>query len=415
MRKLIALILIAAAAAVFAHYRHWTTLPFAFLPRQELAEGARPAFPRFGMGRAPQAEREKPAVPVLAARAKIQDVPVTADAVGTIQALNTATVRAQVEGRLLEVSFREGQEVKAGDILARIDPRTYQAQYDQAVAKRAQDAAQLANARLDLERYIRLASTNAGSRQQADTQRALVAQLEAQVKVDQALIDAAKTLLDFTTIRAPISGRTGIRLVDTGNIVRGGDATGIVTITQVTPISLVFNLPQQQLQALRTAMQKGPVVVQALEADNRTLIDSGRVEVIDNQVDATTGTVKIKAQFANGDLRLWPGQFVNVRVFISALQGVITVPAAAVQRGPSGPYVYIINDGKVAQTDVTVGLQNETLVVVVKGVAAGERVVTSGFGRLSDEATVTVTMQDEANPPPAAEEKENTRRGGRRG
>ncbi len=416
MRKLIALVLVLAAAAVYAHYRHWVTIPVAFLPRQELAEGARPAIPRFGFGRAPQAAREKPAVPVLAARVRTEDVAVTADAAGTIQALNTATVRAQVEGRLLEVVFREGQDVKAGDILARIDPRTYQAQYDQAVAKHAQDSAQLANARLDLERYIRLAATNSGSKQQADTQRALVAQLEAQLKVDQAQIDAAKTQLDFTTIRAPIPGRTGIRLVDAGNIVRAGDATGLVTITQVTPISLVFNLPQQQLQALRDAMKSGEVPVQALEPDNKTLMDSGRIDVIDNQVDATTGTVKIKAQFANADLRLWPGQFVNVRVFISTLRGATTVPASAVQRGPTGPYVYVVKDGKVAQTNVTLGLQNETLAVVVKGVEPGAVVVTSGFGRLSDETVVTVTMQDETKPPPSAEEQpEGNRRRGRRG
>ena len=245
MKKLIGLIIFAALAAIYAHYRHWTTLPIAFLPRQELSEGARPAFPRFGLGAGPAREREKPVVPVLAAVARRQDVPVTAEAVGTIQALNTATVRAQVDGRLLEITFREGQDVNAGDVLARIDPRTYQAQYDQAVAKLAQDAAQLANARLDLERYVRLAATNAGSRQQADTQRASVKQLEAQLKLDQAQIDSAKTQLDFTTIRAPISGRTGIRLVDTGNILRSGDATGIVTITQVNPIALVFNLLDQ--------------------------------------------------------------------------------------------------------------------------------------------------------------------------
>ncbi len=416
MKKLIGLIIFAALAAIYAHYRHWTTLPIAFLPRQELSEGARPAFPRFGLGAGPAREREKPVVPVLAAVARRQDVPVTAEAVGTIQALNTATVRAQVDGRLLEITFREGQDVNAGDVLARIDPRTYQAQYDQAVAKLAQDAAQLANARLDLERYVRLAATNAGSRQQADTQRASVKQLEAQLKLDQAQIDSAKTQLDFTTIRAPISGRTGIRLVDTGNILRSGDATGIVTITQVNPIALVFNLPQQQLQALRAGMKKGDVAVQALEADNKTLIESGKIDVIDNLVDSTTGTIKTKAQFANKDLRLWPGQFVNVRVFISALQDVITIPSGAVQRGPSGPYVYLIKDDQVAQTDVTIGLQNETLAVVTKGIDPGARVVTSGFGRLSDEAKVTVTMEGEVKPNPSAEDQPGeTRRRGRRG
>lgn len=415
MRKFVALLLLAACAALYAHYRHWTTLPFDFLPRQEIVEGARPNLPRFGFGRQAPAAREKPAVPVLAARARKADVPVTTDAAGTIQALNTATVRAQVEGRLLEVVFREGEDVKAGDILARIDPRTYQAQYDQATAKLAQDSAQLANARLDLERYIRLAATNSGSKQQADTQRALVAQLEAQLKVNQALIDAARTQLEFTTIRAPISGRTGIRLVDAGNIVRPGDATGIVTITQMSPISLLFNLPQQRLAALRAAMQAGQTPVQALEADNRTVIDAGHVDVIDNQVDPTTGTVKVKARFANADLRLWPGQFVNVRVFIGTLSGVTTVPAAAVQRGPSGPFVYIVQDGKVVQTEVSLGLQNETIAVVTSGVEPGMTVVTSGFGRLSDATEVAVTLQDESNPAPAAENPDGSRRRGPRG
>jgi multidrug efflux system membrane fusion protein len=414
MKKLLALIVVAALAAIYAHYRHWTTLPFAFLPRQELAEGAqRPAFPRFGFGRGAQGEREKPAVPVLAALAATTDVPVTTDAVGTIQALNTATVRAQVEGRLLEVVFREGQDVKAGDILARIDPRTYQAAYDQAVAKLAQNQALLANARIDLERYVRLAATNSGSKQQADTQRATVAQLEAQLKMDQAQIDTARTQLDYTTIRAPISGRTGIRLVDAGNIIRGGDANGIVVITQVTPVSLLFSMPQQQLQALRAAMQKGSVSVQALEADNRTIIETGSIDVIDNQVDPTTGTVKVKAQFANADLRLWPGQFVNVRVFVSTIAGATTIPAAAVQRGPTGPFVYVVDTNKAVQTNVTLGLQNENIAVVTGGVTSGTRVVTSGFGRLSDGAEVSVTMQGEESATPASENQNKGRRGRR--
>jgi multidrug efflux system membrane fusion protein len=350
---------------------------------------------------------------VLAALAATTDVPVTTDAVGTIQALNTATVRAQVEGRLLEVVFREGQDVKAGDILARIDPRTYQAAYDQAVAKLAQNQALLANARIDLERYVRLAATNSGSKQQADTQRATVAQLEAQLKMDQAQIDTARTQLDYTTIRAPISGRTGIRLVDAGNIIRGGDATGIVVITQVTPVSLLFSMPQQQLQALRAAMQKGSVSVQALEADNRTIIETGSIDVIDNQVDPTTGTVKVKAQFANADLRLWPGQFVNVRVFVSTIAGATTIPAAAVQRGPTGPFVYVVDTNKAVQTNVTLGLQNENIAVVTGGVTSGTRVVTSGFGRLSDGAEVSVTMQGEESATPASENQNKGRRGRR--
>jgi len=405
MKKLLVLIVLAALGAVYAHYRNWTTLPFAFLPRQEAAESQ-----RAGRGRGGETQP----VPVLAAAVSVSAVPVTAEAVGAIQALNTATVRAQVEGRLVEVVFREGQDVKAGDILARIDPRTYQAQYDQAVAKKAQDEAQLANARIDLDRYTRLAATNSGSRQQADTQRASVAQLEALLRVDQALIDAAKTQLDYATIRAPISGRTGVRLVDTGNIVRSGDATGLVVITQVTPVSLVFNLPQQQLQALRAAMQRGPVPVEALDADGKTQIASGQVNVIDNQVDPTTGTVKIKAQFENADLRLWPGQFVNVRVLIDTLRDVTTVPAAAIQRGPTGPYVYVVEDNKVVQREVALGVQTESIAVITRGAEPGARVVISGFGRLSDGAAVNVTMQGEDSAAPASSE-QNQRRRGRRG
>ena len=197
-------------------------------------------------------------VPITVAEIAREDVPVTLDAIGTAQALNTVTVRSQVDGRLVEVAFREGQDVKAGDVLARVDPATYQAQYDQAVAKKAQDEAQLVNARRDLDRYVKLAADNSGSRQQADTQRAIVAQLEAQVRQDQANIDNAKTILDYTTIRAPLDGRTGLRLVDRGNLLRAGDQTGIVTITQVKPIAVVFSLAQQFLRPVNAALARGP-------------------------------------------------------------------------------------------------------------------------------------------------------------
>lgn len=394
MKKFLVLIFIAAAAALFGHYKHWIDLGLSPLPREQLAAGAeRPRFPGFG-GRGTKGPQRRVLIPVLGALVKRQDVPVSVDAVGTIQAMNMVTVRAQVEGRLLEVLFTEGQDVKAGEVLARIDPRTYQAQYDQAVAKKAQGEAQLANARIDLERYERLAKTNFGTRQQADTQRAVVSQLEAQTKIDQALIDAARTTLDYTTIRAPISGRTGFRSVDAGNVVRAGDAAGLVTIAQIQPVAMTFNLPQQHLQALRDAQARGPALVQVLAPDNATVIGSGRVEVIDNLVDPTTGTVRVKAQYDNADLRLWPGQFVNVRVFIGMVTDATIVPSIAVQRGPDGPYVYVISkDGKAVQTSVTISMQTEQLAVIEKGVVAGQSIVVSGFGRLSDEAEVTVTMQ----------------------
>lgn len=412
MKKLLVALLLLAAAAGYAHWARWVDLPVAFLPRQAETQtaAARP-------GR--RAARPDQPIPVIAARVTREDVPVTADAVGTVQALNTVVVRAQVEGRLLEIAFREGQDVAQGDVLARIDPRAYQAQLDQALARKAQDEAQLANARLDLERYVRLAQSNFGSRQQADTQRATVAQLEAQVKLAQAAIDSARLTLDHATIRAPISGRTGIRAVDAGNVIRAGDASGIVSITQLKPIGAVFNLPQQQLRAINAALTRGAVVAQALEADNTSVIETGRVEVVDNLVDQTTGTVRIKASFPNERMQLWPGQFVNVRVFVDVIPGATVAPSAAIQRGPRGPFAYVVReDDTVKMTDVTVLRQDEKRAVIGAGLEPGARVVTTGFGRLTDGARVSVATQDDMQAAPAGEESQATpqRRGrGRRG
>ncbi|HEX5507042.1 MAG TPA: efflux RND transporter periplasmic adaptor subunit, partial [Pseudolabrys sp.] len=238
-------------------------------------------------------------VPVLVATAAKADVPVYLDAVGTTRALNTVTVRPQVDGRLLSVNFDEGQDVKKGDVLARIDPTTFKAALDQAAAKKAQDEAQLANAKIDLTRYERLAATNSINHQQADTQKALVAQLTAQVRSDQAAIENAQAVLNYATIRAPIDGRTGIRQVDEGNIVHPSDSTGIVVITQVKPISVLFNLPQQDLDQVNGAFAKGPIQVDALKSDDNSIVDRGKLTVVDNQVDPTTGTVKLKAEFPN--------------------------------------------------------------------------------------------------------------------
>ena len=283
-------------------------------------------------------------VPVRATVAQLADVPVYLDGVGTARALNTVLVKPQVEGKLIAISFTEGQDVPRGYVLAKIDPTTYQAQYDQAVATKAQHEAQLANAQLDLERYMRLAASNAINKQQVDTQRALVAQLEAQVRTDQALIDNARAILSYTDITAPIAGRTGIRQVDEGNIVRPSDTTGLVTITEIRPISVLFNLPQQNLPELHRGMAEGPLPVDAMGPDGRTPADTGKVQVIDNQVDPTTGTVRIKAEFPNANLQLWPGQFVNVRLLIDTLRQVVVVPTSAVQRGPTGTFVFIIDE-----------------------------------------------------------------------
>lgn len=330
-------------------------------------------------------------VPVLAATPQVKDVPVYLEGVGTVRALNTVTVRAQVEGKLISVLFKEGEDVERGDVLAEIDPAIYRAQLDQALAKKAQDEATLANARLDLARYQQLAQTNAGSRQQADTQRATVAQLEALVRSDQAAIDNAQTMLSYAKITAPISGRTGLRLVDQGNIIRPSDANGLVIITQVKPIAAQFSLPQQQLARVNAAFEKGPLQVDVFGNDGRTVIETGTLEGIDNQVDQTTGTVRLKAQFANSNLTLWPGQFVNVRLKVDTLSRAIVVPTSSVQRGPLGTYAFVIGpNDTVTAKPVTVVQQTDTEAVIGSGLAPGDRVVTTGFANLAEGSRVVV-------------------------
>ena len=340
-------------------------------------------------------------IPVLVASVTRADVPVYLDAVGTIKALNTVTVRPQVDGKLLSVNFKEGDDVKKGDVLAKIDPIIYQAQLNQAVAKKAQDEAQLANSKIDLDRYERLAATAAINKQQADTQRALVAQNTALVQADQAAIDNAQAMLGYTTITAPLDGRTGIRMVDEGNYVRSADTnSAIVVITQLRPISVLFNLPQQELPQLNAAAGKAPLNVEAQQSDNDAVIDRGVLRVVDNQVDQTTGTVKLKAEFPNSDLQLWPGQFVNIRLLIDTLKDVTVIPTGAVQRGPNGTFVYVVKeDNTTSMRPIVVQKQDETQTVVKSGVEANERVVTTGFVRLTDGSKVTI---GDANAPAAA-------------
>ncbi|WP_051949231.1 efflux RND transporter periplasmic adaptor subunit [Methylosinus sp. PW1] len=330
-------------------------------------------------------------VSITATPVRIADVPVTIDAVGTAQALNTVTVRTQVDGRLIKLGFDEGQSVKKGDIVALIDPTLYQAAYDQAVAKKAQDEANLANARVDVTRYKKLAASNFGSQQQYATQESLVTQLEAQIRADQGAIDNAKATLDYATIRSPIDGRTGIRLVDVGNILHSSDATGIVVITQLQPIYVVFTVPQQFLPAVQKAQARAPAPASALGPDNSSVLETGVVTVIDNQIDQTTGTVKIKATFENKSLALWPGQFVNVRLTVDVLHDAHVVPSAAIQRGPNGAFVYALNeDETVSMRAVSVGRQDEVQAVVVSGLEPGEKVATTGFSRLVDGSQVRV-------------------------
>ncbi|MEZ5853699.1 MAG: efflux RND transporter periplasmic adaptor subunit [Hyphomicrobiaceae bacterium] len=360
-----------------------------------------------------------PVVPVLAARAESTNVPVVLDGVGTVRPLKTVTVRTQVDGRILKIAFEEGQEIKAGDLLAELDPATYQAALDQAVAKRAITQTQLANAKRDYERMAKI--PNVMAQKTMDTQEAQVAQFEAQLKADDAAIASARTVLDYTRITAPISGRTGFRLVDEGNIVRSGDA-GIVTITTLDPISVVFTVPQQRLADLKRAMTRDTTrnSVEAIDSDGKPVSGAGRLEVIDNQIDQQTGTVRIKATFDNAKRELWPGEFVNVKVKVDILDDVIAVPAAAVQRGPAGTFVWVVGPENAAVVrPVETGLQTETLAVIKAGLKAGEQVVTTGFARISEGARLVIRDAPATAPvnfvPPARAKRGAKRQGGKGG
>lgn len=351
-------------------------------------------------------------VPVLAATPQIKDVPVYLDGVGAVRALNTVIVRSQVDGKLTMVNFVEGQDVKKDDVLGEIEPAIYQAQYDQAVAKKAQDEALLANQKLDLIRYEQLSASNAGSKQQADTQRATVAQQQAVIKADQAAIDNAHATLSYTKIVAPLSGRAGLRQVDQGNIIHASDTTGLVIITQLQPIAVQFSLPQQQIMRVNAAAAKGLLGVDVFGNDGVTVVDIGALRGIDNQVDPTTGTLKLKGEFPNDKYQLWPGQFVNVRLKVETLSQAIVVPTAAVQRGPAGTFSYVIGDDDVVSArPVTVTQQNETEAVIASGLTMGDRVVTTGFANLSDGAKVIVGHDDQTPTLDLAPR----RRGGRNG
>jgi multidrug efflux system membrane fusion protein len=335
---------------------------------------------------------QPPAVPVDTATATRQDVPITLSGLGTVQALNTVTVTARVDGQVQKIAFTEGQDVKAGDLLAQIDPRPFQAALDQAVAKKAQDVATLQNALLDLKRFQNLAQKEFATGQQLDTQKALVAQTQAQIQGDQAVIDNARTQLDYTTIRAPIDGRTGFRLVDQGNIVHATDTSGIVTIAEIHPISVIFTLPEDQLQAVQHALSAGTVQATAIADDGKTVLDHGKLVLADNMIDQTTGTARFKAEFLNSENALWPGAFVNVQVLLQTQHNALTIPSVAVQRGPDGLFAYVVKpDSKVEARPIQVGVNNGAYAVVDDGIVAGEAVVTAGQYRLEPGIAVKPT------------------------
>jgi multidrug efflux system membrane fusion protein len=329
-------------------------------------------------------------IPVTVTTASKQDVPVYLNGLGSVVAFNTATILAQVSGQLVSVPFKEGDEIESGALLAQIDPRPFQATLDQAIAKKAQDQAVLNSARLDLKRYIDLQPDGYVSGQQVDQQAALVKQDEALVQADEASIESSRVQLSFTHITAPFTGVAGIRQVDVGNLVSSGSATGIVVLTQIKPISITFTLPEQKLPQIRAA-GGGPLAVLAVTRDNQTELARGELAAFDSQIDATTGTIKLKATFPNQDKNLWPGQFVNARLLVSTEKGALTVPSPAVQLGPNGSFVYKVQQDHTAQMQpVTVSMTEGNFSVITQGLNEGDTVVVDGQSRLQPGSKVQI-------------------------
>ncbi|MDR6672071.1 efflux RND transporter periplasmic adaptor subunit [Xanthomonas sp. 1678] len=375
---------------------------------------------RGGAGMAGDGDDAAP-VPVTVVAASSQAVPIYATANGTVTALNTVTINPQVGGQLMSLNFREGQEVKKGDLLAQIDPRSLQASYDQAAASKRQNQALLATARSTFQRSDSPAYRQYVAKTDLDTQRNQVAQYEAAVSANDAAMRAAQVQLQYTRILSPIDGITGLRGVDVGNIV--STSSSIVTITQIHPIYVVFNLAERELQGLREAQAAGPLTVAALDrTDAHVIAGDGRVDVVDNQISSDTGTFKVRAEFPNGDNALWPGQFVNVRLTLRTLANGVVVPTQAVQRGPDGDYVYVVQgDNTVKMQTVKQGVEvGDSQVQLVQGLKAGERVVTEGQFRLKPGAKVTALKPGQAPPQPteaelkAAEHKQQRKDGGGR-
>ncbi len=330
-------------------------------------------------------------VPVTAGTAEARDMPVYVRGIGTVQAYNSVTIKSRADGQIVKVDFTEGQEVKAGDLLFEIDPRPFQAALAQAQANLARDQAQLANARLNVGRDKPLLSKDFVSHQQFDTDSASAAALEGTVQADQAAIDSAQLNLDYADIRSPIDGRTGARQVDLGNLVHATDNTSLVTITQLKPIFVSFTAPQNQFDAIRQAASSGPVVAQARSADDQRQIALGKLTLIDNQIDQTTGTVHLKASFDNQDEALWPGAFVNLRLVVGVLKDAVTVPARTVQEGSNGDFLFVIKpDNTVEMRQVQVTETEEGVAVIAHGLATGERVVVDGQYRLAQGTKVAV-------------------------
>ena len=341
----------------------------------------------YGSFAAANSEAQTPpseAVPVAAVAAKVEDVPVELRGLGTVQAFNTVEIKAQVTGTLVAIPVQEGQEVHQGDIVAQIDPRPYQAALDQVTAQRAEDAAQLQSAQLDLQRYQHLAKSSFAPVQQVDDQQATVNKLIAMLQADTAAIETAKINLDYCTIRAPINGRVSFHQTDVGNLIQAASQTGIVSITQDKPISVVFTLAEGELPLIQRAMAKDTLPVSVYTGDDQTKLADGQLLTPNNAIDTSTGTIQLKATFSNDDDALWPGEFVNARLCIDTLQNAVTVPLTAVQHGPNGMFIYTVRpDSTVQEQDVQIAYQDDSVAAISKGANGGDTVVLTGQSRLA--------------------------------
>ena len=347
------------------------------------------AYSYTGGGHAAPSAPTSPPVPVTPGTAEARDMPVYVRGIGTVQAFNTVAVKSRVDGQIVKVDFTEGQEVKTGDPLFEIDPRPFQAALAQAKAAKEKDQAQLTSAEADLKRYSQLVGPGYQTRQSFDQQKGLVGQLTAALKADQAAIDNANLNLTYATIRSPIDGRLGARLVDIGNLVHAADNTSLVSITQLKPIFVTFTVPQNQLERIRKSAAAGPVEVQAVSADDQTQLAAGKLTLIDNQVDPATGTIRLKGTFDNADEALWPGEFVNTRLVVGVDKNAVTIAARALQRGPTGEYLFVIKpDMTVEIRNVAVAEVENGIAAIGKGLTAGEQVVVDGQYRLDQGSKV---------------------------
>jgi membrane fusion protein, multidrug efflux system len=336
-------------------------------------------------------------VPVTVTEATVRDVPIYSHALGTVQALNTVAIRAQINGQIVSINFRQGQEVHQGDVLAKIDPAPFKAALDQAIAKKSQDEAQLIAAQKDLARFKALALKSFETQQNVDLQQAKVDTNKATIDADQAAIEAAQTQLDYATITAPIDGVVGFRQIDIGNIVHTTDTSPLTVLTQIKPTTVICTLPQSYLGLVREAMLRGEVKVSAFDQDGKNQLAEGKLLLINNQIDQTTSTIQLKAEFPNEDQRLWPGEFVRVRLLITTRKNVVTIPAVALQRGPEGFYVWIVKpDETVEQRPIEAFQADEDIVIATKGLNAGETVVVDGQSRL--DAGIHVAIRSPKTP-----------------